>query len=123
MTLSEGQTQLLWGGAVAAMVLCMFYVDIPHDVTLLGLAFMPAVWTIATAASLGFALLLAFRAWRGMGGVTEWRVVAALWLALFIITQTHEFVLVRALNYVAVILDIATVVLVLARRVRTRVSS
>jgi hypothetical protein len=121
MKLGESGTQLVVGAAIVALILVMFYLDIPNDVTLFGLAVMPPLWTVLTVIGAALALLLVFRGWTG-GAVTEAGVFAAALVPLFVITQTHEFILLRAVNFLAVIADLSVIVLVLARRARTKVS-
>lgn len=121
MKLGESGTQLAVGAAIVALILVMFYLDIPNDVTLFGLAVMPPLWTVLTVIGAALALLLVFRGWTG-GAVTEAGVFAAALVPLFVITQTHEFILLRAVNFLAVIADLSVIVLVLARRARTKVS-
>jgi hypothetical protein len=121
MKLGEGRTQLTWGAAIALMLVCVFYVRIPGDVSVFGVPIKQAYLTALTGLSFIAMLAVAYRELMRHRNADALGLVNCVVFALWLSAQVHDRIL-MIVNLFAVAIDLLVLAMILMRRNRPRVT-
>jgi len=119
MKLSEGQVQLMWGAAIAVMLLAAFYVRIPSNTMVFGAPIALVYFAALTCLSLLAAFAVAVRELAHVRNASVLDLINCTVLALSLSALVQNRGLTVA-NLLAAAIDLTILTLVLVRRNRPK---